>query len=182
MLFYSAVGIAASAVLFFGIHAFARPPPRTMTKEWQEATNEYLRVRHTTAPAMSYLTLVGREIQPYLRYQQRGILRQGPCSEQACKGSRYHLGSRRIDGIGRNMRCLGRYALHCTVAISRDGSSSLCKYTCYCGSPAPKSNPMDVYSVLLLAQSSIPASSEIMISQPRGAPLSLALCRYFPCT
>lgn len=42
--FYTAVGIAVSAVLFYGIHSFARPPPRTMTKEWQEATNEYLKV------------------------------------------------------------------------------------------------------------------------------------------
>ena len=28
----------------------ARPPPRTMTKEWQEATNEYLRVRDRPCP------------------------------------------------------------------------------------------------------------------------------------
>lgn len=28
----------------------ARPPPRTMTKEWQEATNEYLRVRDSPLP------------------------------------------------------------------------------------------------------------------------------------
>lgn len=41
--FYTAIGVAVSAVLFYGIHAFARPPPRTMTKEWQEATNEYLK-------------------------------------------------------------------------------------------------------------------------------------------
>lgn len=41
---YTAVGVGASAALFFFIHSFARPPPRTMTKEWQEATNEYLLV------------------------------------------------------------------------------------------------------------------------------------------
>ena len=41
---YTAIGVGASAVLFLGIHSFARPPPRTMTKEWQEATNEYLKV------------------------------------------------------------------------------------------------------------------------------------------
>lgn len=33
-----------SSVVFFGAHAFARKPPRSMTKEWQEATNEYLKV------------------------------------------------------------------------------------------------------------------------------------------
>lgn len=41
---YTAIGVGISAALFYGIHAFARPPPRTMTKEWQEATNEYLKV------------------------------------------------------------------------------------------------------------------------------------------
>ena len=44
ILWYTTIGVAVSAALFFGIHAFARPPPRTMTKEWQEATNEYLKV------------------------------------------------------------------------------------------------------------------------------------------
>ncbi|KPI34346.1 Cytochrome c oxidase polypeptide 5, mitochondrial [Cyphellophora attinorum] len=43
VLIYSAIGVAISSALFFTIHSFARPPPRTMTKEWQEATNEYLR-------------------------------------------------------------------------------------------------------------------------------------------
>jgi len=41
--FLTAVGVAASAALFFGVHAFAKPAPKTMTKEWQEATNEYLK-------------------------------------------------------------------------------------------------------------------------------------------
>ncbi|KAL2010795.1 hypothetical protein VTN00DRAFT_3513 [Thermoascus crustaceus] len=31
----------ASVAIFYAIHLFARPQPRTMTKEWQEATNEY---------------------------------------------------------------------------------------------------------------------------------------------
>ena len=44
IMWYTTIGVAVSAALFFGIHAFARPPPRTMTKEWQEATNEYLKV------------------------------------------------------------------------------------------------------------------------------------------
>ena len=42
---YTGIGVAVSVVLFTVIHSFARPPPRTMTKEWQEATNEYLKVR-----------------------------------------------------------------------------------------------------------------------------------------
>lgn len=43
---YTMIGIGVAAVIFFSIGAFARPPPHTMTKEWQEATNEYLKVRH----------------------------------------------------------------------------------------------------------------------------------------
>jgi len=40
---YTGVGVAVSAALFLSVHLFAKPPPRTMTKEWQEATNEYLK-------------------------------------------------------------------------------------------------------------------------------------------
>lgn len=42
---YTAAGVAISVALFFAVHSFARPPPKSMTKEWQEATNEYLKVR-----------------------------------------------------------------------------------------------------------------------------------------
>jgi hypothetical protein len=41
---YTAAGVAISCAVFAAIHAFAKPPPRSMTKEWQEATNEYLKV------------------------------------------------------------------------------------------------------------------------------------------
>lgn len=36
--------LAGSAAIFGTIRYFANPPPKTMTKEWQEATNEYLKV------------------------------------------------------------------------------------------------------------------------------------------
>lgn len=39
-------GIAASFALFLAIKAGGRGPPRTMTKEHQEATNEYMKVRN----------------------------------------------------------------------------------------------------------------------------------------
>ncbi|KAL4778251.1 cytochrome c oxidase subunit IV-domain-containing protein [Aspergillus varians] len=32
---------AVSVAIFYAIHAFAKPHPATMSKEWQEATNEY---------------------------------------------------------------------------------------------------------------------------------------------
>ena len=41
---YTAAAVALSGVIFFGIHSMARPQPRTMTKEWQLATEEYLKV------------------------------------------------------------------------------------------------------------------------------------------
>lgn len=33
-----------SILLFYAIHYFAKPQPKTMSKEWQEASNEYARV------------------------------------------------------------------------------------------------------------------------------------------
>ncbi|OKL55796.1 Cytochrome c oxidase polypeptide 5, mitochondrial [Talaromyces atroroseus] len=33
--------VAVSVGLFYTTRLFAKPPPRTMTKEWQEASNEY---------------------------------------------------------------------------------------------------------------------------------------------
>ncbi|EXJ69674.1 cytochrome c oxidase polypeptide 5, mitochondrial [Cladophialophora psammophila CBS 110553] len=44
---YTAVGLGISLAMFLLIQSFARPPPRTMTKEWQEATNEYLKSEKT---------------------------------------------------------------------------------------------------------------------------------------
>lgn len=38
------IGVVASAVIFFGLRAFGGPAPHTMNKEWQEASNEYLKV------------------------------------------------------------------------------------------------------------------------------------------
>ncbi|KAK4214011.1 putative cytochrome c oxidase [Rhypophila sp. PSN 637] len=40
---YTAIGVGVSLALFATLRAFAKPAPYTMTKEWQEATNEYLK-------------------------------------------------------------------------------------------------------------------------------------------
>ena len=37
------IGVGVSAAVFLFIRSFARPPPRTMNREWQEKTNEYLK-------------------------------------------------------------------------------------------------------------------------------------------
>ena len=42
---WTVIYVAGSCVVFFIIRMFARPAPKTMNREWQEATNEYLRVR-----------------------------------------------------------------------------------------------------------------------------------------
>ena len=38
--------LLASIAVFYAIHLFAKPQPKTMSKEWQEATNEYAKVRN----------------------------------------------------------------------------------------------------------------------------------------
>lgn len=38
------VAMVVSYIIFAAIRMFAGPPPTTMNREWQEATNEYLRV------------------------------------------------------------------------------------------------------------------------------------------
>ncbi|KAK4115640.1 cytochrome c oxidase subunit IV [Canariomyces notabilis] len=42
-----AAGIAVSLGIFVLVRSFAKPAPHTMTKEWQEATNEYLRAQNS---------------------------------------------------------------------------------------------------------------------------------------
>ncbi|OTA91053.1 hypothetical protein M434DRAFT_33099 [Hypoxylon sp. CO27-5] len=40
---YTAIGVFASFVIFASLRAFAGPAPSTMSREWQEASNEYLK-------------------------------------------------------------------------------------------------------------------------------------------
>ncbi|KAL2116935.1 hypothetical protein VTJ04DRAFT_9103 [Mycothermus thermophilus] len=42
---YTAIGLGVSFAIFGVMRAFARPAPKTMTREWQEATNEYLKAQ-----------------------------------------------------------------------------------------------------------------------------------------
>ncbi|KAG0648159.1 Cytochrome c oxidase polypeptide V [Hyphodiscus hymeniophilus] len=44
---YTGIGITVSFLLFVGIRSFARPGPDTMNKEYQEATNEYLKSQNS---------------------------------------------------------------------------------------------------------------------------------------
>ena len=57
---YTGIGIAASFVLFVTIRSFGGKPPHTMNREWEEATNEYLKVRHNTpSPNIPHLGRIG---------------------------------------------------------------------------------------------------------------------------
>jgi len=38
---YTMIGVGVSFALFYAVRLAARPPPSTMTKEWQEASEEY---------------------------------------------------------------------------------------------------------------------------------------------
>jgi hypothetical protein len=46
-------GVVASGLIFYLTRIFAGPPPKTMTREWQEATNEYLKVRFNPPPILT---------------------------------------------------------------------------------------------------------------------------------
>jgi len=55
---YTMVGVAVSFVLFSIIRAFAKGSPGTMNKEYQEATNEYLKVCLLSLfPTLSFCSL-----------------------------------------------------------------------------------------------------------------------------
>lgn len=42
---YTTVAVGVSFIIFASMRMFANPAPHTMTREWQEASNEYLKVR-----------------------------------------------------------------------------------------------------------------------------------------
>jgi hypothetical protein len=44
---YTLLGLFASFTIFATMRSFAGPAPHTMTREWQEQANEYLKVRYT---------------------------------------------------------------------------------------------------------------------------------------
>lgn len=60
----TALGVLASVALFAFVRMFAGPPPSTMTKEWQEATDEYLKAQNAEPiTGISSGTGVGSHVQ-----------------------------------------------------------------------------------------------------------------------
>jgi len=53
---YTAVGLGVSFAIFATMRMLAPPPPSTMSKEWQEASNEYLKAQNAEP-----MTGLGRE-------------------------------------------------------------------------------------------------------------------------
>ena len=49
-----ALCIGVSAAIFATARTFGGKPPKTMTKEWQEMTNEYLKAQKTEAITGTY--------------------------------------------------------------------------------------------------------------------------------
>lgn len=105
-------GVFASLAIFMATRMFARGPPRTMTKEYQEATNEYMKVR-TVIPlttvgeighrhcrsrgrgmrkplvglkgntsVLTYISPIGAQHRAYHRCLQRGLRRQGSSADR----------------------------------------------------------------------------------------------------
>lgn len=75
-------GVLASLAIFLATRSFARGPPRTMTKEYQEASNEYMKVCHinpTNGSGFNMLTsLSGTQHRANHWCLQRGLRWQGP--------------------------------------------------------------------------------------------------------
>ena len=87
---YTAAGVLLSFVIFATMRSFAKPPPSTMTKEWQEATNEFLKVRLSAAlcgetDQLTHLNQTGPEVRPHYRSHLRGLQRQGPRPVSLCQ-------------------------------------------------------------------------------------------------
>lgn len=71
----TAIGVVASLVLFATIRAGAKPSPKTLTKEYEEATNEYLKVGSSRDYQRKKLTcwIAGPKVGAHYRYLVRGL-------------------------------------------------------------------------------------------------------------
>jgi hypothetical protein len=96
VILYTAIGIGASFVIFASMRMFAKPGPSTMTKEWQEATNEFLKVgilSRLLPPLLSAMANLHLPTGPKLGPLDRSLVRrlhwQGPCAVPLVQGIDY---------------------------------------------------------------------------------------------
>lgn len=88
--------LAVSVAVFYGIHLLAKPQPPTMTKEFQEASNEYAKVCFSLLPPPGHRRVrkenqmtdssTARKREPHLRYQQRRLRGRGIRAEWPQEG------------------------------------------------------------------------------------------------
>lgn len=90
---YTLIGVGFSFALFASMRAFAKPGPSTMTKEWQEATNEYLKVSSVYTPSYPSRSMAANQalspepkLGPVDRYLIRRLFGQGPCAIPLVQG------------------------------------------------------------------------------------------------
>lgn len=93
VLTYVILAVIASGALFGFTRSFARGDPRTMTKEYQEATNEYLKVRCLSYHAAGGIemqgshtdvyTTTGEQDRAYYWCVERGLQGQGHGPERS---------------------------------------------------------------------------------------------------
>ena len=83
---YTILGVVAAGVLFGATRAFAKPPPATMTKEWQEASNERAleKKMNPISGRACFITAVYRTLTTLVasRYRLRGLRRKGVRDDQ----------------------------------------------------------------------------------------------------
>lgn len=76
------MGLGASFAIFGIVRAFAKPEPATMSQEYQEASNEFLkvcmRVPTYTIVHMADACHTATKSRPHHRHRLRGLLWQGP--------------------------------------------------------------------------------------------------------
>ena len=119
---YTAISIAVASVIFYATHAMARGPPPTMTKEWQEKTNEYFQVRSVSIPNLvpTLLTLIptiGEENGTHHRRRPRRLPRQRPDP----KSTRSPSPHAKVEGVDRLRHWLGfdhNSSLHYSVELA----------------------------------------------------------------
>ena len=84
-------GLAVSTLIFGAIRMVSGGDPDTMTKEWQEATNEYLKVRYSyfkdqkCYSKMAKLSTTGTKLRTYHGYLGRRLCRTGTRAKQTQK-------------------------------------------------------------------------------------------------
>lgn len=66
--------VAISVAVFYSTRLFAREPPRTLTKEWQEASNEYAKVRPPLILLLLLILLFDTIANPMFSYVQKEMI------------------------------------------------------------------------------------------------------------